>query len=278
MGGDQALTGDHSSDEIAMMLTAGTEIAADFLSKHRPQSGGAPAPAPTCITAFSLTSLPDLLAANLDAQKMKAGLGTLADLADRLMRVDWSVATENMPACDHTQPLSTCTDYTGSSSCYDATYTGEATESNGYFTCTYLEIRDDDLEILYGADGTPRGICIAENWDDQGNVQCHNECEALPSPVDDLAFARKLDCYRACDTQYTICSHQIGVHEQIFSRDDSDGINHGLLANLRDFSNAIADALPDTDTRPPVCILTALSHHAACSAAELALVLAIPSG
>ena len=50
------------------MLVAVLEVAADMLSKQRTeQPRTAPPPAPTCINAFSLTSVPTFLLANLDA-------------------------------------------------------------------------------------------------------------------------------------------------------------------------------------------------------------------
>jgi len=43
-----ALTGDHSTDEDATIIQAYIELAADFLSKHRPSAASsAPSPAPT---------------------------------------------------------------------------------------------------------------------------------------------------------------------------------------------------------------------------------------
>ena len=231
------------------MMIDGIEIGADFLSKHRPHSRGTPAPAPTCITAFSLTSLPDLLAANLDAVKMKGGLGALADLLGRLMQVDWSATTENMPTCDHSQPLSTCTDFTDLDSCFGATTNLVAPQ----FSCTWAEFYDEGYNTLYTADGEPRGICSVQAWDDRYEVvqQCHFECEAMPSSSSEVAIARKIDCYRACDAEYGICTRKVGSHAEVLSRDFSDGFNHEILAHLRDFLNEIAGALPDADTRSP---------------------------
>jgi len=44
-----------------------------------------------------MTSLPDLLAANLDATKLKDAVQQGADLIGRLMTVDWTSTTENAP-------------------------------------------------------------------------------------------------------------------------------------------------------------------------------------
>jgi hypothetical protein len=254
---EQALNGDHSSDEAATIIDAGLELAADFLSKHRPQSGGAPAPAPTCINAFSLSSLPDLLAANLDPQKMKAGLGVLADLTGRLMRVDWSATTENMPACDTSQPLSRCADFTTSRACYGAMDNGEPTRDD-FYRCYFSTFYDENYDSIITEDGEELGVCYASGADDYGSPhqQCQSECSDLQNRMQygqvGLNHTAVIDCYAACDTDYTLCTHQIPTHAEVIARDVSDGINHEVLANVRDFLNQIVSALPDTETRPPV--------------------------
>jgi hypothetical protein len=251
---EQVLTGDDSgvdsSDEIATMIDALLELAADFLSKHSPHSGGTPAPAPTCINAFSLTSLPDLLAANLDPQKMKAGLRFLADLTGRLMRVDWSATTENMPSCDTSQPLARCADFTTSSACYGAFGDGEPTRDD-FHGCMFREFFDENYNRITTQDGETLGACVASVEYDYGTPhdQCTSECYNFMYGTNHTAV---IDCFAACDTGYTLCTHQMPTHAEVIDRDVSDMINHEVLAPVRDFLIQIVSALPDTETRPPV--------------------------
>jgi hypothetical protein len=113
-----ALYGEDSSGEVAADIKSAFEVAGSLLAKHRPPSAeAAPPPAPTCINAFSFSSVPDVLAANADPAKLRAGLVAMADLLNRLMRVNWSATTENMPveSCTETfdYPYEACT-YTAS--------------------------------------------------------------------------------------------------------------------------------------------------------------------
>ena len=245
-------------DEMATMIDAGLELAADFLSKHRPHSGGTPAPAPTCINAFSLTSLPDLLAANLDPQKMKAGLRALADLIGGLMSVDWSATTENMPACDTSQPLSRCADFTTSSACYGAFGAGEPTRDD-FFDCMFHSFMDENYNSIITQDGETLGACVAATDGSYDSYDVHYQCT---SECDDIMYGFQygynvnhtavIDCFAACDTDYTLCTHQTPTHAEVIDRDVSDAINHEVLAPVRDFLMHIVSALPDSETRPPV--------------------------
>jgi hypothetical protein len=229
-----ALNGDHSSDEAATLIHAYIELGADFLSKHRPvQEGAPPAPAPTCISAFSLTSLPDLLAANFKATNIKSALAEVADLLDRLMRTDWSVSTENMPTCDVTQPTAHCGDYETGGACYDAIYDGERTRPESSYGCDWNSIYNDQGEYLL-LDGKELGMCYTYVYDnDDDRQRCIDACPSRYDIHDSQTLQATNDCYIACDTTggYGICSHQIGMHEEIIDRGTSDEVTDSRPAS-----------------------------------------------
>lgn len=110
-----ALTGSESSDEMADNVGASIEIAQIILAKYRPTSeASTPAPAPTCINALSFTSLPDFIATNSDALKLRGVFQQAHELIGLLQSVDWAVATENFPVCEqyeNTTYGSSCVQY-----------------------------------------------------------------------------------------------------------------------------------------------------------------------
>lgn len=185
---------------------------------------------------------------------MKAGLGTVVNLLGRLMRVDWSATTENMPACDTSQPLSRCIDFTTWSACDDAFDMGEPTRDD-FSSCSWNTFHDENYQPIITPDGEEVGVCYVtpENYDSP-HARCQSDCSNLIFDYGRFNRTGAIECYAACDADYTLCTHKKPTHAEVIARDVSDGINHEVLANVRDFLNQIVSALPDTETRPPVCL------------------------
>lgn len=193
-----------------------------------------------CINAFSLTSLPDLAVVNFDAGKMKSALTQGADLFGRLMRTDWSSASENSPVCDPSQPVAHCGDF-GESDCYIGTSANTMKHGVDWdFQCQWegqFNIATGDY--LHDDFGQALGTCTTvENYlstFDDPLYTCQGACASagLAAGYDTYEMHAQQSykrCQSACETAYTSCVHFIGSHEEIIDRDASDEINHQVLS------------------------------------------------
>lgn len=221
-----SLTGSNDSDEASLLTQAYLEIALDLLSKERPaQERSSPPPAPTCINALSLTSLPEFLKANVDAGAFNSLFSNGAELASRLMRVDWTTATDSMPSCDPNAPLQTCAQYDTSSSC------NYCYEDGCDYSCSW----QNDYESDYNPEtGDYAGGCYAS-----AQYSCVQNCGGRSSE------SSWRSCAAQCGAGEGWCSQKVPGHEVIIDREMSDQINHDVISAARDFLETVARGLPD---------------------------------
>ena len=101
------------------------------------------------VNAFSLTSLPDLLAANLDATKLRDAVQQGADLINRLMTVDWTSTTENAPV-RHAS-------WTSTTDCGDPNNDGafgELADASARCVCAFAKLANADIQLQAYATST----------------------------------------------------------------------------------------------------------------------------